>query len=276
MNPITDELLMAYADGDISKTDRAIVEAYLARDPLGADRLAAFTATGKALADLFERALPGPVPQRLIDALLAPESGDKRGGTVVPFKLPKPRQVLSRVPNWALAACVTSLAIGSGALMVLNQRAAGTDDMFGAVVSADGTKIADTALASVLNTIAMGANAIQTIDGHAASIKPVFTFATAQSRFCRQYEIGRSNAALISGVACRDGQGRWTIEAQEAIASASSAGGQIVPAGKASSESIDALVDQLISGDALGLEDEVSVMKNGWRQPNPPKPDIKN
>jgi hypothetical protein len=43
----------------------------------------------------------------------------------------------------------------------------------------------------------------------------------------------------------------------------------IVPAGKEALQPIEAVVDRIISGDVLGVDEEAQVMSSGWRRVRP-------
>ena len=98
----------------------------------------------------------------------------------------------------------------------------------------------------------------------------MFTFATAGGGYCRQYVIASVGiAASYAGVACRESDGRWRVEAHEPVAGGSAKSSQIVVAGKGGSAAIDAIVDKLISGNVFGAEEEAALLKGGWTSAKP-------
>lgn len=299
MRDISDEMLMAYADNELDGEGRALVDLYLSQDPRAADRLAVFISTGRGLGDVFDRPMREPVPQRLIDAVRKnaasvspfanrPESanrpgvagsgsgGQPSGAQVIDFRSVR-RSRAQGLPEWArAAACVGVLAVGGALFWAQQSQTAGSAQSFGVAVMPDGSKAARQELAAALNTVASGTSVDKTIDGVAASIKPVFTFAAARGGYCRQYEITQADMPAVAGVACRAPDGLWQVAGQTALddttaGPGSPEGDTIQPAGKASSAAIDALVDGMISGDVLGLDDETRVIKNEWRAPDDPK-----
>lgn len=290
MSEISDETLMAYADGELDAAGRIEVEAYLARDPASAGRLAAFTATGRTLGDMFGQPMREPVPQRLLDAVKGPARQSAHDLTtpataptaiIIPFESARRSRPLA-APSWTqtwsqpgalAAASIAVIAAGLGTYWILDQAKSDFGQSYGVAIAKDGAKIAGTALATALDTTPSGSSTMQTIDGTPATIKPVFTFANASQSYCRQYEISTSAATQLAGVACRDARGQWKVEVQVALDGSLPAAGKIVPAEKVSSATVDAIVDRIISGDVLGLEDEAAVMKNNWQATNPPAPD---
>lgn len=272
MTSLSDEMLMAYADGELTAADRAQVEAVLAHDPVAAERVAAFAATGRALGILYSTPMLEPVPQRLIEAVMGQSNmgPSKATATVIPFNRPQ-RVKPQAVPNWAMAASVAVLALGIGTLWMAKQHnSADADGLYGVAASGDGVKLAGLELAAALNSTLSATTAALVIDGQAASMKPVFSFAAASGAICRQYQINRTDAPPIGGVACRSNGEQWQIEGQVTLAASPPASerlgdGKIITAAGASSPVIDAIVDKIIDGDVMGLDQEAAAMKNGWR-----------
>ncbi len=266
MSEISDEMLMAFADGELDTAQRARVEAYLQSSADGLHRLDVFAATGRGLAELFDRPMHEPVPQRLIDAVVA--------NPVIRFEDARPARASRPAPSWrqpsymALAASVAMLAIGASGFWFLNGSGP-VDADYGLVVSQAGERVAADGLRSALETAASGSKVTHAIAGDTATIEPVFTFSTADNSYCRQYVITRTAAQAFGGVACRASGGQWRIEAQQAFTPKPAKDHQIIPAGKDSLQSIDAIVDDLISGDVLSPDVEATVMSDGWKTPAP-------
>jgi hypothetical protein len=274
MCEISDEMLMAYADGELAQDMRARIEAYLAVAPQGRRRLAAFTATGRGLADIFDRPMREPVPQHLLDPVTGSQSERARATrvfNVTPISLGRQQRTLpSTTRTWALAASfATLLAAGVGSIWFLQLTPTDADATYGLAISIGGKKTAGSALASALETAATGSSATRTIDSQAASIRPVFTFGTGKSEYCRQYEVLRKDMPGLAGVACRETDGTWRIETQIAFAPRRSTDGGIAPAGLETLAPIEAVVNRMISGDVLGVDDEARVMNGGWREVPP-------
>ena len=60
---LSDEMLMAYADGQLDAGDRARVKKLVAQDPALAARLEIFQATGHGLASVFDEHMNAPLPE---------------------------------------------------------------------------------------------------------------------------------------------------------------------------------------------------------------------
>jgi surface antigen len=269
VSQISDEMLMAYADGELGGGDRANVEAYLAQSSEGAGRLSVFTATGRGLADVFRVSMFEPVPDQLLNFVKsqpAAVAGQALGDNVVAFERPKRAPAPVAIRNWSLAAaaCLTLVAVGAGSYW--NRMSAPAGETFALKQPASGEAVAGTELASTLDTTLSGASVARDIAGAAAAIKPVFTFATASNDFCRQYVITRSATEAISGVACRSSDGQWQIKSHVAYAPEKAKDGQIVTAGKDGVAAVEATVDQLIKGNVFDGAEEAALMKNGWKK----------
>lgn len=259
---ISDEMLMAYADGELDDSARSAVDAYLAGGPDAVARLRVFQTTGRGLSDLFAQPMHEPVPQRLLDVIAVPEK-------IVPFDLAKrPARITSFTARpMALAASLAILAAGGSAFWFASQRGLLGTPGLGVEVASSGERVAAHVLAVALDTVASGAISDASIDGHGVTIKPVLAFATADKRFCRQYVIAMKTSAAYSGVACKLPDGVWRIEAHEAFVAPRSVSGQIAPAsGNAAPKSVEETVDRLIAGDVLGRDAERAAMARGWRK----------
>jgi hypothetical protein len=270
VSTISDEMLMAYADGELDGSDCAGVESYLANSSDGVSRLSVFAATGRGLAGMFEQPMLEPVPKRLLDAVhsgATVRTGRTQGGKPLDHVIAFGRTQRGAAPfarrDWALlAASVAALAIVGGAYGFRPQPAAG--EMFATKLSQSGERIAVAELASALDVTRSRVTAARDIAGTAVTIKPVLTFATANKDYCRQYVISRPGPDAIGGVACRDSSSQWQIKTQVAIAPEKSTEGSIAPSGKDGNAVIGAAIDGLIKGNALDGEQEDAVLKSGW------------
>ena len=78
MTPITRDMLMAYADGQLAEADRPAVEAHLADNPEAAAEVALMQRENDAIRTLFAPAGAEPVPARLKPRRLAAERARQR------------------------------------------------------------------------------------------------------------------------------------------------------------------------------------------------------
>ncbi|MFN7222482.1 MAG: anti-sigma factor family protein [Paracoccaceae bacterium] len=112
---VSDDMLMALADGELMDADARRLRTRIEADPDLMERFAVFAETRAVLQAAFP---PEPVPQRLVQAVLAePEA---MSATVLPFAR-RPKMVM---PAWGMAlAASLVLAVGAAGFLV-GQRAA--------------------------------------------------------------------------------------------------------------------------------------------------------
>lgn len=119
----SDEMLVAYLDGEVDETDAVEVESWLERDPELRARLQALTESATHIRDAFEEILREPVPERLMAAARGRDaaSAPAEGATILSFGA-KVASVTARKSfanrRWGLglvaAASLSFLMIGAG------------------------------------------------------------------------------------------------------------------------------------------------------------------
>src|SRR5260370_442108 len=95
----SDDVLMAYADGELDLRTRAQVEDAIAADPQIARRVAAHQALRNTLRSGFDKVLDEPVPDHLIAAARATSRVHSENRVVVPLR-PRRARTLA-LPSWA-------------------------------------------------------------------------------------------------------------------------------------------------------------------------------
>jgi anti-sigma factor RsiW len=108
---LSDETLMAYADGELQPIEMARVKRLLASDPELRVRLEMFRATGRGLASLFDGHINAPLPARLT---LTP---GRDWSKVFNLRLKRKRQYLPEFRLAAASAVILAAGIGIGWLM---------------------------------------------------------------------------------------------------------------------------------------------------------------
>src|SRR5690242_9353056 len=104
---IPDDVLMAYADGELDTKTRAQVEEAIAEDPQIARRVAEHTALRNRLRSSYDPVLDERIPDVLLAAARQTGSSQLRG-VVVPLR---PKQVQARsLPHWG--AIAASFVVG--------------------------------------------------------------------------------------------------------------------------------------------------------------------
>lgn len=282
MAKLTDEMLMAYADGQLNALARAKVEAVLPGDQDARRRLGVFRATGAPLAQLYAGPMAEPVPAHLKDFVLnyrAPAAPAKKASLAkgrlakaLAGSLDKARragesfgawlaQPMPQTARWRLAAAPAAmLALGAGAGFFLHGGA--TPD---SLVAFEGGRIlASGALRHVLETQPSGQEArIGGVRGEAVSMRATLTFKSKDDSYCREYEIATPGAGGFAGLGCRGRDGDWALQVHAGTMVSAKDGSR--PAAHTPPVALDEIVDRMIEGDAFGKKQEAEAIASGWK-----------
>lgn len=277
MIPVPDEMLMAYADGELSPEERKALEALLAGDAVLRARLEPFVETRVRIAAAFEPTLYEPVPERLIAAVARRPAPAASRGSPAP-RLPladRLRNGLAMVAatlfpdgfSPALAAsAVALLAVGAAAGWIAGRHAPAASGLVAVAGpgAGQGGLVAAGPLALALEQ--RPSRTSTTAGARGAWVVPLLTFRTDAQGICREYRVlGAAADRDFAGLACRGADGAWRVAvhvetpplAVQDKASYETATGASVPA-------VDAVAETLMSGDALGPDEEAALIRNGW------------
>ncbi|HEY2463156.1 MAG TPA: hypothetical protein VGI32_03790 [Steroidobacteraceae bacterium] len=256
---ISDETLMAYADGELDPAARASVEAAMQEDPEIGKRVARHRALREAMQGAFSAVLQEPVPDRLIEAARGP-TGAARAKTASPqsavVDLSLAREAARRKnagPPWRRqpAAMAASLLVGLG-LGFLAWHGSG-----GALIQpgAGGGLIASAALAEALST--------QLSDDRSAERVAItgLSFRNKSGDYCRTFSLTGMGAS--SGLACREGTD-WRIEALVQSPRNTANPGNFRTAASQESPAIRTVVESSIDGEPLDHAGEIAARQAGW------------
>ena len=234
MNDTEDELLMAYADGELDPERAAAVEARIAADQAARDKVHRFRETAALVRAAFARDLDEVVPPSM-EAAIRRAADTAAPSRILPFR-PRPR--VAGIARFALPlAASLALVVGLGGGWWIGQ---GHGDQ----------------LAAALETAPSG-QAVSIADG---AISPVSSFRDRDGRWCREFQ--RSGTEAASGVACRIGQGRWRTELQ--VANESGSPTDYAPAGEGPSP-LDATLERLGAGQPVDPAAEAQAIAGRWR-----------
>lgn len=286
MGDVSDETLMAFVDGELSPAEQMRIEAIIAGSPDLRARLAVFDATGRRLSAEFAGALNAPVPQKLVDLVLG-HGGEKGGQRAQPrhagaIRSPAlwdriARALSLELPAWPAALAASAVLVVGVAAGAYFSRHLGLDvrrDVAGQasapaplIMLDNGNLVAGGRLAHVLETMPSAvAHALEDPGGDrpSATARIRLTF-KSQDGYCRQYEVVGTSGESTAEVACRSAQGRWRVVAHAAAARAKSSEGATRPSAAVGSH-IEAAVEELRVGDALGAEDEAAAIARLWQR----------
>ena len=251
MNPISEETLQAFVDGELGAVEVAQIDAALAHDVLLGRRVTQARAMRAQLKSLFDPVLDEPVPEQL-SALLRPAQPAVPVSTI-PLTTQTGhrgfgagRRRTSRrwlVPGAAVAASLAVLAVAfwwhAGSSLVRMQ---------------DGQQFAAGALSHALD------QGLASAPEPSAAIAIGLTFRSADRHICRTF-VRRSRPAM-AGLACHEAAG-WSLPALSTnIASES---GELRQAASDLPHRVQAAVDARIRGDAFDAQQERAARDGGWR-----------
>lgn len=276
MGKITDEILMAYADGELSPEESASLEAILSQDATLRLRLEPFVATRRELSDAFDATLAEPIPEHLISAILRapvpagyaePRARHSEGGR---FRraLDAIGTALFPVGGLSLAtAASVALIISVGALGGWLATRSGTPSETDLIATTSHGLSASGALAAALETQPSATSVAVGTSGTA--IVPVNSFRTKNDGICREYRINDgSETPDYAGLACRTEDGTWRlavhVETPKPVVADVQTDQPYRTATGVGVPAVDAIVDTMISGDPFGAEDERALLENGW------------
>jgi len=272
VHKLNDEQLMAYADGELDAKEAKAVEAILARDPDAVKRLEAFKATRGPLADLFSRPSIETIPDPLLD-ILKPAEGSPvrqkarggRHGRLHEFLQAWTPEVLGTSPAMAFSLL---LLVSAGGGWLVGRVGGATHADRASFLALDGGSItAKGALREALESTPSSKLAVWSgTSEEQVSFKPVLSFRSTYHQYCRQYELNSAASGSYEGFACRNSTGAWHITMHEKTVGKTRHSGGIKPAAGRQTTALDAVVDQIIDGDALGVNEENKLLLNQWQE----------
>jgi hypothetical protein len=246
---VSDETLMAYADGEADAATRAIIEAAMRDDPEIRRRIEEHRALREAMQGAFSEILDEPVPQRLIDA--ARGDGARPVGHVV--DLARARRAAGYAPgrlrSWRPAAMAASILMGV-ALGYLVWHSSNT----WVKTNSSGELVAGAGLAEALSN--------QLSEDRSPGLVAItgLSFRAKTGDFCRTFSLTGAHAS--SGLACREGDG-WKIKVLAQTASAPNSS-NFRPAASGVAQAVRAAVEESIDGEPLDQAGEIAARKKDW------------
>jgi hypothetical protein len=243
---LSDEILMAYADGELGPSETREVAAAVAADPALAARVKVFTQSRKAVAEAFavkaSRPTPDPIAERIreLAAETASPQSTERAAEEKVIAFPQRR----RVPFWQLpiAASIALLA-GYGLGQYLD-----TAPLSGPMAA---SVLGEPDLPAILATAPSGNR--QTLDSGAEVIF-IATFENGDGNLCREFEHDQPNRTTTVAVACRTADD-WQV--QLAIVAGAGADGY---AAASSLDALDAWLTATGAGAPMSPQDELTAL----------------
>jgi hypothetical protein len=256
---ISDETLMAYADGELDAAARAAVESAMQSDPQIEKRVAQHRALRLKVQAAYSAELSEALPERLLMAARGAPS--RQAGNVV--NLQEARAAMERSapraaprrPQWQSAgALAASLIVGVGVGFFMWGRSESP-----LVLGPGGALVARGPLAQALS------GQLASEQAQSSAVRIEVSFLAKSGDYCRTFSL--SGAASPSGLACRHGD-QWQIQA---LARESAVGGdsEYRTAGSGLPASILKSVEGQIAGEPLDQAGEKAARDRGWKSNAP-------
>ncbi|MDO5646609.1 anti-sigma factor [Paracoccus sp. (in: a-proteobacteria)] len=226
-----DDILMAFADGELSAEQAARVADAVASDPAIAARVDLFRQT-RAMVAVTRDAVPAGDDSDLIARIRAAQVAAPPVVAAVETPAPANR-------NWAPLAAAASLVIAVGL--------GWWSGFFGGAQPA--LQPVTPAILAALDSVPSGESA--PVEG--GEFTAIATFRVADGRVCREYDVTGDNAQVA--VACRT-DGAW----QNLFAAAATESTGYVPA-SGDIQALDVFLTQIGAGNPLTAEDEAAALK---------------
>lgn len=240
---ITDQLLMAYVDGELSPDLASLILSRMETEPDLLDRLEQHELLRRQLSAAFGPVMGEPLPPTLT-ALLAEEGAKVRtasGRSAQGFAF---RGVDSAWPMWAAAAAAAVIGVGVSEVLHMNEP----------LTLSGGRVVAAGALARSLEH-----NLAADTAGSGARI--MASFEDRSGRYCRVFEA--AGGGHEDGVACKN-DGRWQVVALANMAGSEPSSGYR-QASSALASSVVAAVDEFQASNVLTPEQERQARTLQWR-----------
>lgn len=247
----SDEMLMAFADGELDPHTREKIELALETDDALVDRLAVFIETRSAAREAMDPLLSEPVPDELIanvKAMIDAHDSERQPENVVPFAPPAKPESNTAKSSWAvpLAASI-ALAVGGFAGFVIGT--SGNNDQGATQMSMHVHK----GLVEALNSVPSGEET--TFDGSADRFRAIASFRNSDGAFCREFEVDHVDRTSVVAVACKPEQ-IWKV--QFTVTANIRSNENYAPA--SSLDALEAYLGAIGAGEALSVEEEAAAL----------------
>lgn len=244
---VTDEMLVAFADGELDPKGREAVMRAVAADPQLRERLAAHQRLRETLTAHFAPVAAEPVPDRLKTLLAGNEDEKDNVVDLAAVRAVRKRRAEQgeqrrRFPPWGnIAAIAATLVLGLAIGRSMNEESPVGLSGNGIYARGELAETLDTRLASVQTA--------------GADTRIGLTFRNERGEICRTFE-----GTAMSGLACR-GDGRWRLEQ---VLPGSAAGADYRQASGSDPRLADN-VATMIEGEPLDAVAERAARERGWR-----------
>jgi hypothetical protein len=255
---ISDETLMAYADGELDAAARAAVESAMREDPQIEMRIAAHRTLRRKVQAAYSAELSEAVPERLLRAVRTAAAAP--GSKVVNLQDARvamqrsASRALPRQPQWRTAWTIAAsllAGVGLGFFMWGQTQSPLARNAAGALVARG-------PLAKALS------NQLAAEQSRSSAVQIGLSFRAKSGDYCRTFAL--SGAVSPSGLACRQGT-EWQVQALAQEPGAAGDSGYRTAASAMPAEILKA-VEGRIAGEPLDQAGEKTARQRGWMPVN--------
>lgn len=210
MQEVNEELLMAYADGELDPRMRPEIEKYLEKNPEAQELVALFQETSDLVHDAYHDIINDPVPEALVQTVRLPKS---TGLSWLRYLL---KPLGSPVFAWSVSAACLALMIGFGGGMLTSSYFEKTSQARLYQASIQTEAIIQETIQQALETQLSGTAVRWQDQGgeYQGAVVPIRTFRNTERKFCREFRVEIEQGAGMQsskGIACRDKGGNWVM-----------------------------------------------------------------
>ena len=241
MTTVSDEMITAWLDGEVTPQQREVIEQAVAASPELGRHVARLSQMDRMLAPAYAATLKAPIPARF-DAILArprASAWSLLGLRIVFGGLLEPRPL-------GMAAAALVVGVVAGSLLLASPAKPGFDTM------ADGQLVAN-------NEMAISLASLQSGDAGSQAVRIKLSLVDEGGNYCRQFETAGS-----SGLACLDG-GKWKVDTLSPDKASAGQGGQYVMADGAVDPAIAAALERRGVKEVLDHTQEAAAIASGWK-----------
>ena len=270
MADLSDEVLMAYADGLLDPAERIDVEASIKEHPEYQRKVEKFRATLKPVHQAFQVALEGNelgLGARITQELPATAPVSKVQ-TIAPGNAqPRASSIGVRFPWPTALAASLALAVGGGLGWFMHSSPQRDPTAADLITFGDGSLQAEGALAQLLETVKSGA-VVSARDVHcrAWQLKTIFSFRSMANLPCRRYELTNDATRRFAGYACRNTNAQWRTEAHVRLDAKMKGKLGFALAGGSNEVPLDAAIRAYMDSDVLQSAEEFRLIENHWSE----------
>lgn len=251
---ISDEMLMAYADGELDLVARAEVEAAIAANPELARAVERHRALAGRVRDAYQGVLEEPVPPQLSTITDAPVAAPVVDLAAIRAERATANATVTvsrwQLPQWSAMAAAMALGLFVGVFALRGPGEPWEETATGLVARG----VLDQALTTQLaGSVGTGEPA-----SAGSGVHINVSFRDHSGAYCRSFQL--QHTAPLAGLACRE-QDEWRLRV---LAPATAGGGDLRTASALPIAVLQAM-DSAIEGEPLDAAGEAAAREAGWR-----------